>query len=447
MSLDTRPEDGRPVRSIDDLLPYFHAAEKAPSALQIGIEHEKTPVYAGSLEPVPYEGPRGIGELLRRAQRFGYEPVLDHGKQIAGIAGMETLSLEPGGQVELSGSPFHELGAMAAEHLHHVARMKAIAAELGIRLLGVGYRPFGTLEQMPWMPKTRYKVMRSFMPTRGSHALHMMLMTGTVQTSVDFTSEQDCAEKMRAAGSVSSLVAALYANSPIVDGKDTGMQTFRYRVWDDVDPARCGLLPFCFDDEGFTYRRYLAWALEAPMLFIRRAGEYVTMDGISFARFMAEGHRGFEATFTDFEDHMTTLFPEIRVKQVIEMRSADAVDVATSNALPALFVGILYDRTAREAATALTRGLTFEQRLELQRAVANDGLKARIGENGPTVLQASRDMLAIARDGLKRLGRGADTALLDPLQEIAETGRTPADRMREAYARGGPAALVELLEL
>lgn len=447
MSLDTRPEDASPVRSIDDLLPYFRSAEKPATALQIGIEHEKTAVLEDSFEAVPYEGRRSIRELLVRARRFGYEPVLDHGNQIAGIAGMETLSLEPGGQVELSGSPFRTLAEVSDEHLHHVARMKAIAAELGIRLLGIGYRPFGTLEQMPWMPKTRYKVMRSFMPTRGSHALHMMLMTGTVQTSLDFTSEEDCADKVRAAGSISSLVAALYANSPIVAGRDTGMQTFRYRVWDDVDPARCGLLPFFFDDEGFTYRRYLEWALQAPMLFIRRSGEYVTMDGISFAQFMAQGHRGHTATFTDFEDHMTTLFPEIRVKQVIEMRSADAADVAISNALPALFMGILYDRGEREAATALTDGLSFEQRIRLQRDVANEGLRARIGESGRTVQEASRELVGLARRGLERIGFGDDARFLDPLAEIAESGRSPADRLREAYARGGPAALVQAAAL
>ncbi len=360
---------------------------------------------------------------------------------------METLSLEPGGQVELSGSPFTKLSDVAAEHLHHIARMKAIGAELGIRMLGIGYRPFGTTGEMPWMPKTRYKVMRAFMPTRGKLALDMMLMTGTVQTSLDFTSEEDCAEKVRAAASVSSLVAALYANSPIVAGRDSGMQTFRYHVWSDVDPARCGLLPFFFDDEGFTYRRYAEWALQAPMLFIRRSGEYVTMDGLTFAQFMAKGHRGHHATFTDFEDHMTTLFPEIRVKQLIEMRSADAVDAATSNALPALFMGILYDRTGREASTALTRKLSFEGRLALQEDVAKHGLAARLGAKGPTVLDASRELGAIARDGLKRLGHGADTRLLDPLAEIAESGRTPADRLREAFARSGPAALVKAAEL
>lgn len=451
MSLDLDKDSSPPITSIDDLVALFRRAERPKSDWKVGMEHEKFGFVGATPEPVPYEGRTGIREVLERFARFGFVPYEEGGNPIAGRgAGGATLSLEPGGQLELSGRPFLSTHDARDEMLRHIAQAKAIGAELGISWLGVGYRPFGTTATAPWMPKVRYGVMREYLPTRGRLALDMMLMTSTVQANYDFDSEADMIRKMRAGMAVSSLVSAIYANSFLVNGEDSGFASYRYAVWNEVDPDRCGLLPFVFD-EDFGYRRWVEYALDVPMFFVRRAGRYIKAHHLTFRRYMAEGLGEHRATIGDFEDHLTTLFPEVRLKSVIEVRGADVADAELNSALGALWKGIFYDADACAAAEALTAGLSWEERLGLQRDVAREGLRATTSKG--RVLDLARELYGIAAGGLERIGcRNAagddERAVLRPVEAILETGRAPADVWRERWhgeLRRDPARLVDAM--
>lgn len=436
MSLDVDKGQQPPITSIDDLIQYFARAEKPRERWRVGMEHEKLGFLEGTTQPVPFAGPRGIEAVLERFERFGFEAYREEdGSRIAGVKPNATLSLEPGGQLELSGEAFPCAHACKEELLHHVAQARAIGAELGIRWLGIGYRPFGTIPEMPWMPKVRYGVMRAYLPSRGKHALDMMLMTATVQASYDWSSEEDMARKMRAAMSVSPLVSAIYANSFLVNGRDSGWTSFRYEVWNHVDPDRCGLLSFVFD-EDFGYRRWVEYALDVPMFFVRREGRYIPAHHLTFRQFMKEGLEGYYAHLGDFEDHLTTLFPEIRAKGLIEVRGADACTPAMNAALPALWKGILYDDEALRAADELLSGMRFEARLELQTEVARKGLAA--GCERGAVLDLARELFRIASEGLRRQacphGDSPDErVVLEPIEEVLEEGRSPAEKWRERW--------------
>lgn len=436
MSLDVEKGQQPPITSIDDLIRFFERAEKPRQRWRVGMEHEKLGFLEGTLHPVPYEGPRGIEAVLERFDRFGFEPYREpDGSRVAGVRPGATLSLEPGGQFELSGEAFACAHACKEELLHHVAQARAIGVELGIRWLGIGYRPFGTVDEMPWMPKERYRVMRAYLPTRGKHALDMMLMTATVQANFDWSSEEDMARKMRVAMSVSPLVTAMYANSFLVNGRDSGWTSFRYEVWNHVDPDRCGLLPFVFD-EGFGYRRWVEYALDVPMFFIRREGRYIPAHHLTFRQFLEEGLDGHVANMGDFEDHLTTLFPEVRAKSFIEVRGADACSPSMNAALPALWKGILYDDEALRAADELLAGMRFEARLELQLEVARRGLAARC-ERG-AVLDLARELFRISSEGLRRqacphANATDERVVLEPVEQVLEEGRSPAESWRERW--------------
>ncbi len=439
MSLDVARDASPPVSSPEELLEVFRRAEKPRAAHKVGMEHEKISVRAGTVEPVPFEGPNGIRALLERTARFGYEPLVEDGRPIAAKAQQKVISLEPGGQLELSGRPFACAHECLRETQQHVAQMRALGRELGIRFLSTGYRPFGGVAGHPWMPKGRYTPMRDHLGGKGKLAHEMMLLTATVQANYDFASEADMAAKLRAAMSVSPLVTAMFANSFLVDGKDSGFASWRYHVWTDVDPDRCGLLPFVFE-EGFGYRRWLEWTLDVPMIFLRRGGAYLPARGTTFRRFLAEGLDGHRATLGDYEDHLTTLFPEVRLKGVIEVRGADAGSVELNAALPALWMGILYDEGALAAAWALLRELTFAERLELQAAVARRGLAARCRKG--SVLDLARELLAIADAGLaaqrcEAHEAASERVVLDPLRELLARGRCPADDARATWERAG----------
>ena len=435
MSLDAPRAESPIVASVDQLVDVFHRAEKPPERWKVGMEHEKISVLAGTVDPVPYEGERGIGEVLRRFTRWGYEPVVEDGHAIALQGPGRTISLEPGGQFELSGRPFDCAHACRKELLSHIARARAVSREMGLRFLAVGYRPFGTPAGARWMPKARYAPMRAYLPTRGGKAVDMMTMTATVQANFDWSDEDDVRRKMRTAMGVSPIVAAIFANSFLVNGGDSGYATYRYEVWRDVDPDRCGLLPFVFDDD-FSYRRYVEWTLDVPVIFLRRDGRYLPGNGVTFRRFWKEGLHGHRATVGDYQDHLTTLFPEVRLKNVLEVRGADAGDPEMNAALPALWKGLLYDETACREAWKLVAGESFEERLALQRDVARLGLRAEV--RGKRVLDLARELLGIAAAGLTgspcRDDAGRDErAVLDPLRPILETGRTPADVWRERW--------------
>ncbi len=479
MSLDKSAPPQEPVRDVEELVAYFRAGEKPREAFRVGMEHEKIGLRAGTFDPIPYAGPRGIGELLRRLPRFGYELFLEGETPIAATHGPLAVTLEPGGQLELSGRPFECLHDLDRELRRHLALGRALASELGHVWLGVGYRPWGSPASAEWMPKGRYARMREKLSRTGAYGLDMMTMTATVQASFDYADEADMARLLRGATAVSPLVAALFANSPLRDGKESGLLSMRTEVWRAVDPARCGPLAAAFEP-GFGYRAYADWALDVPMIFLRRparrrpseaptsgvgargpsedasaserpdgppasSAEYRDPRGLTFRRFLAEGLDGERATISDWEDHLTTLFPEVRLKRVIEMRSADMGSRDMCVALPTLWKGIVYDRDALAAAEQLVP-LPFSERLALQGEVARHALRAKAGRH--LALELCRELVEIADAGLRRQGRcGADeTRFLAPLRELLERGKCPAeialDRLHGEY-HGDAGRLVE----
>ena len=431
MSLDTAQTLGPALTSVEQLIETFHAAERPSGPLLLGLEHEKLMFPKGSASPVPYEGPSGINAVLAGFEHFGFEPFREApGLPVIAMtrAGGETVSLEPGGQVELSGQPFQTAREAHAENINHLEQLNGIAARLGLRVVALGYRPFTSLEDMPWMPKTRYRTMRESLGARGALARNMMLMTATGQASYDWRDEADCARKTVAAAKVAPILVALYANSPLAEGRLTGYQSYRSRVWNEVDPARCGY-PLCMLDGTFSYAAYVDWALDAPLLFLRRDGQYL-QPKLTFRQLMKQGWDGKPPTMNDWTDHLSTLFPEVRLKKVIEIRSADCVGPAMTGGLAALMRGLLYDDTALDEVTHLLPPLSPREHLELHHAAQRDGLQAKLGSG--TLADYARDMVEIAARGLSRLDP-ADAPLLQPLQAVAESRRAPALDVLEAW--------------
>lgn len=447
MSLDALTRETPPVRGVEDLVAWFRERERPRADWKVGLEHEKVTLVAGTLDPLPYEGPRGVAALLRAFSRFGYEPFEEDGRIIAAQKSGLTVSIEPGGQIELSGRPFADVHVVAAELDRHLEKCHEIALDLGVELLAVGYRPWGTPETVPWMPKNRYTVMRPFLAARGRLAADMMAMTASAQASFDFSSAADMAEKLRVALALQPVVAALYANSAIVNGRESGWLSYRVPVWEEVEPARSGTLPFAFEP-GFDqdpYRRYVDWALDIPMIFVRRGGAYLDPGGRTFRDFLARGLEGDHPTLADWEDHLSTLFPEVRLKGVVEVRSADACDAPMTKALIAFWKGILYDREARAFAWDTVRRLSLADRRAAMIAAGREGLRGRLAD-GRTLAELARVLVEVAAGGLCRQhccgDRGDDERVwLAPLRERAASGRAPADDALEAFRRGGDRAL------
>src|SRR5688572_18156644 len=394
-----------PIVSVEELAARFVAGGKPHGELRIGSEHEKVGVIDGDDDarlgmPVPYHGERGIAALFAALVERGWTPQSEGGHVIALARGVEKMTLEPGGQLELSADPLTTVRAAEDEIGGHLAELAEVSRPLGISWLGIGFRPFGTLEDVPWVPKGRYQVMRSELPQRGALALEMMKRTATVQANLDYEDEDDAARKMRAAMSVTSIVTALFAGSPLVDGKDSGHASYRARVWLETDPTRCGLLPFAFEDRPL-FASYTEWALDVPLLFLYRGGRYFSAGGMTFRRFLAEGFEGERATVEDWDTHLTTLFPEVRLKHYLEVRGADAGPRPMVLALPALWKGLLYDRAACEGAVRLTAGLSYPERLALRAEVPRAGLLAQLPD-GRRALDVARELVALAREGLLR---------------------------------------------
>lgn len=442
MSLDAAIHDSPPVRGIEDLVAWFTQRERPRASWKVGIEHEKLALAAGTLAPLPYDGPAGVAAVLRAFSRFGYEPFEEEGRIIAAQKSGLTVSIEPGGQLELSGRPFADVHVVAAELDRHHEKCREIAEALGVEFLAAGYRPWGTPDAVPWMPKNRYRVMRPFLSARGRLAPDMMAMTGSVQASFDFSGPRDVAEKLRVALAIQPAVTALFANSPIVNGRPSGWKSYRVAVWEETDPARSGLLPFALEPgfEADPYRRYVEWALDVPMIFLRRGGGYLDPGGRTFRAFLAGGLAGERATVLDWEDHLTTLFPEVRVKGVVEVRGADACDATMTKALVAFWKGILYDGAAREAGWDAVRRLALDERRALMVAAGREGLAARLPD-GRTLAELAAALVEVAADGLCRQhccgSRGEDERIwLAPLRERAASGRSPADDALDAFRRG-----------
>ena len=453
MSLDKRAFESPPVRGKDDLVGWFRARERPASEWKVGIEYEALAEVAGTRDPVPYAGPRGIEAVLRAFSRFGYEPFEEDGHAIAAQRGGLAISIEPGGQLELSGRPFPDVHAVAAELDRHLEMTRALGAELGFGLLAAGYRPWGTPATAEWVPKARYAAMRPFLAARGRLAPDMMSMTASAQASFDFGSERDAAEKLRVALAAQPAVVALCANSPVVDGRDSGWQSFRTEVWNHTDPARCGVLPFAFEAgfEDRAFEAYTAWALDVPMVFLRRGGRYLETGGIPFRRFLDDGLAGHRATVSDWEDHLSVLFPEVRMKGVIEVRGADSGAPALVKALAAFWKGLLYSKESRDWAWDLSKRWSVAERVALRDAAGREGLEARMPD-GRALAEFAGSLLDAASLGLCRQGacgqRGEDERVwLAPFKEIALSRRTPADAMLEVLGTRGAGALSDHLRV
>lgn len=439
-------QDAVPVRSVDDLLSYFEAAGKPASEWRVGTEHElvgvrTAPEAAG--EPPGYDGPHGIGALFERFAAHGGTPVLEDDHMIALSRGDAQLTIEPGGQFELAARPVSDDRDFAADLEAYVAELATASRELGLTWLSTGLRPFGTRADIPWMPKQRYVVMRDYMPTVGTRGLDMMLRTATVQANLDFADEADASAKLRCLYSVTSILTALWACSPIVDEQVSDYQSYRAWIWRDTDNARAGLLPFVFERSD-AFLAYTEWALDVPMYFLYRGGYNRVPAGFTFRRFMRDGLGDERALRADWALHLSTLFPEGRLKKFIEVRGCDCGSLAMIAALGPMMRGLLYDRSARAAATALTATLSLTERQRLADDVPRLGFAARAGKR--SVGELAGELVAIARDGLSRVAPAA-LPLLAPVEDIAATRRTQADAMIalwKAHA-GDRAALVRAL--
>ncbi len=436
-------EDPALARTVEDeaeLVEFFRSGETARADWRIGTEHEKVGLYRESLQPLPYEGEHGIAALLAELVRgHGFSPLLDGGR----LVGLERegtwITLEPGGQLELSGAPLLTLHETCREFQDHLALMKHCSERFGMVWLGLGIHPLARVEEIPRMPRQRYTIMREYLGQRGPMALEMMHSTGSVQTNLDYGSEADLARKLRVALAASPVLTALYANSSVSGGEPNGFESHRAWVWRHTDPDRCGLLPFVFEeswDEGNAYRRYVQWALDVPMLFIQREDRHVPMQGRSFRAYLARGHDGFKAILADWALHLTTLFPEVRLKRVIETRSSDAVPPGLVCALPAFWKGLLYDEPTLAEAWERLRHWRFEDVDRLHAEVARTALKAQTRE-GP-ILALAKDLVDLAARGLKSLDernrKGEDERLfLDPLYEILDRGSSPGRYLLERW--------------
>jgi len=427
-----------PVSSRGQLVQAIAAGEKPRARWRIGTEHEKFGFRLDDLRPPPFEGERGIEALLQGLTRFGWDPVTEDGRVIALGKDGATVSLEPAGQLELSGAALEDIHQTCREVGSHLFEVKAVADELRIGFLGMGFQPKWRREDMPWMPKGRYRIMRAYMPKVGNLGLDMMTRTCTVQVNLDFENEADMVRKFRVGLALQPVATALFADSPFTEGRPNGFLSYRSHVWTDTDPDRTGMLDFVFED-GFGYERYVDYLLDVPMYFVHREGRYIDVAGQSFRDFLEgrlPGLPGELPTLRDWSDHMTTAFPEVRLKQYLEMRGADGGPWNRICALPAFWVGLLYDDASLDAAWDLVKDFTLEERHALRDGVPRHGLKLPF-RNG-TVRDLAREALKISATGLRRRARlnskGADEAgFLDTLVEIAESGQTPAERKLELF--------------
>lgn len=442
--------DSTPIGSKDELVSWIAAGEKPPSAFRLGTEHEKFAFYSDDLAPVPYEGRAasggrpaagGIRHLLEGMQaKLGWEPIMDAGHIIglAGVDGGGAISLEPGGQFELSGAPVETLHETAAELAGHLRDVKAVAQEHGIGFVSLGHSPLWTRAQTPVMPKGRYKIMANYMPKVGSRGLDMMFRTCTVQVNLDFASEADMVRKLRVSLALQPLATALFASSPFTEGRLNGFQSMRSEIWRDTDAARSGMLAFAFD-EGMSYEAYVDWALDVPMYFVKRGDTYHDVAGASFRDLLAGKLAqlpGEKATISDWANHLSTLFPEVRLKRFLEMRGADAGPPEMLNALPAFWVGLLYDPASLDAAWEIVKGWSEEERQALRDAVPREGLAATIARR--QLREIASEVLAQSRAGLarraRRNGEGADeTGFLDPLEALVAADRTVAQDLAARF--------------
>jgi len=429
---------GGPIGSRDDLVHYLAEGSKPRADWRIGTEHEKFVYDPRSFKPVPYEGKPGIRALLDGMKRFGWEPVLE-GENIIGLTqNGASLSLEPGGQFELSGAPLKTVHETCAEVNTHLEQVREVAGEINACVIGLGYAPTWGLDEVPQMPKGRYGIMRRYMPKVGGYGLEMMFRTCTVQVNLDFSSEADMVKKFRVGLALQPVATALFANSPFREGKPNGFLSYRSHIWTDVDNARAGMLPWVFED-GMSFERYVDYALDVPMYFVYREGKYIDVAGRSFRDFLTHkipevAH--IEPTMADWADHLTTIFPEVRLKKFLEMRGADGGSWRRICGLPALWVGIYYDQVALDAAWDLVKDWTAEERWAMRDSVPRLGFKTPFRTR--TVGDLAKDMLKLSSEGLRRRAQEdaigtTEEGFLNPLLEVAQRGYTRAEELLERY--------------
>ena len=431
-------EKATPIEGRAQLVESLASGAKPKAEWRIGTEHEKFGFRHEDLRPVAYDGENGIAALLEGIAKFGWQRVEENGKLIALTQGKASVTLEPAGQLELSGAPVETIHDTCRETAQHLYEVKAAADPLRIGFLGMGFQPLWKREDMPWMPKGRYKIMREYMPKVGTLGLDMMTRTCTIQTNLDFSSEADMVKKFRVSLALQPVATALFADSPFTEGRPNGFQSYRSHVWTDTDRDRTGLLDFVFED-GFGFERYVDYLLDVPMYFVYRDGTYLDAAGKSFRRFMdgkLDVLPGERPTLADFSDHLTTAFPEVRLKKYLEMRGADGGPWNRICALAAYWVGLLYDDAALDAAWDLVRDFTLAESHALRDGVPRHGFKLPF--RGATMRELALESLKISEAGLNRRARtnpcGASEAVhLEPLIEMALANQTAAERKLELF--------------
>ncbi|MGH8091794.1 MAG: glutamate--cysteine ligase, partial [Rudaea sp.] len=427
-----------PIANRDQLVEYIASGARARGQWKIGTEHEKFGFRLDDLRPPTYDGERGIGALLRGLTRFGWKPVEENGNVIALARGDASITLEPAGQLELSGGQLDTVHDTCCEVTCHLKEVRSVADELRLGFLGMGFQPKWRRDEMPWMPKGRYKIMRDYMPRVGALGLDMMTRTCTVQVNLDFANEADMVKKFRVSLALQPIATALFADSPFTEGRPNGYLSYRSHIWTDTDPDRTGMLDFVFVD-GFGFERYVDYLLDVPMYFSYRDGKYIDLAGKSFRKFLAGGLAelpGVKPTLKDWADHMTTAFPEVRLKKYLEMRGADGGPWNRLCALPAFWVGLLYDQTSLDAAWDLVKDFTLAERHALRDGVPKHALKLPFRTGA--VRELALEALKIAGNGLARRNRlnstGASEAVfLEHLIEFAQANQTPAERKLELF--------------
>jgi glutamate--cysteine ligase len=425
---------GAPIENRRQLIEYFISGNKPKARWRMGTEHEKFGFDKATMKPLPYEGKTGIRAMLEGMTRFGWEPVTEGNNPIALLRGGANVTLEPGGQLELSGAMLDTLHETSDENEQHIREVKTVANEIGAGFIGLGFAPQWKREDFDWMPKGRYKIMREYMPKKGKLGIDMMLRTCTVQTNLDYESEADMVKKFRVSLALQPLATALFANSPFKEGKDTGYKSYRSNIWTDTDPDRCGMLPFVFED-GFGFERYADYMLNVPMYFVYRDGKYIDASGQDFKDFLKgklAARPGELPTISDWADHVTTAFPEVRLKKYLEMRGADSGPLPMLSALPALWVGLLYDQGALDAAWDLVKGWSVADHDFLRRETPKTGLATQF--KGRPLSELGREVVEIAHAGLrarKRLdAQGRDeTIYLAPLDRAVASGQALSDEL------------------
>ncbi len=436
MARDTT--DNTPLETREQLVRALSDGCKPKEDWRIGTEHEKFGFYKSDYSPVPYEGERGIKALLEGMQaKIGWEPIVDAGNIIGLVSpdGMGAISLEPGGQFELSGAPVKNVHETCRESNRHLTQLREVADPMGMGFLGLGGSPKWTFEETPQMPKSRYDIMRAYMPKVGTQGLDMMHRTSCIQVNLDFSSEDEMRVKMQVSTKLQAAASALFANSPFTNGKPNGLLSWRSDIWRDTDNQRAGLHAFMLED-SFGFEKYVDWALSCPMYFIMRDGVYQDCTHITFQQFLDGALDGEPANEGDWTNHLGTLFPDVRLKKFLEMRLADGGPWRRICALPAFWVGLLYDEGALSDAKALADELSYEDVVAMRDAVPSQGLKAPAGKR--TVLELSRDVLATARKGLAARAElndiGVDEShFLAPLEEVVALGETQAERLLKQF--------------